>query len=356
MLPPPYPRRNFVIPSINNAPRTVASCTAKSLLLALCIILISLYGSLSEAAGFREITTQGVQFGVWYPTDAVSVKQRIGPFETTMAKDAPVRTGKHQIVLFSHGNGGRFRNHYLTAQELADVGYIVIAPQHQADYLVGSRKTAAALDHRYFELELSLKALRSNPDFSSHIAPGPVNGVGYSLGGATIMLAAGAGYNSQKAAQHCQKYDVEDAEFCESPGFIFRTIQSFRSDANLRLTPDPFRNEPILTGKAVIIAPVYQGLTVRRGLSLAGLTVIAITGDTIAQPRFHAEPLEQDVGTRVPSRLKSIAGHHYAFISPFPKWLTDQEDIPVAKDPVGFDRLTFLTAINKMILEALASP
>jgi predicted dienelactone hydrolase len=344
------------MPSNNNTCKSAVIFRTKSLLLAVFIISISLYGSLSQAAGFRDITTKGVQFGVWYPTDTVSVQQRLGPFKTSMSKDAPVLAGKHPIVLFSHGNGGRFRNHYLTAQALADAGYIVIAPQHQADYLVGSRKTAAALNHRYLELKLSLNALRSILDFSTHIAPGPVHGVGYSLGGATIMLAAGAGFDSKEAAQHCEKNGVEDAVFCESPGFIFRMIQSFRSDVNLRSIPDSFRNEPIVNGKAVVIAPVYQGFTFKSGLSLTELTVIAITGETIAQPRFHAERLEQIAGVNVPSQLKTIVGHHYAFISPFPKWLTDQEDIPVAKDPAGFDRLMFLAAVNEMILGTLGKP
>jgi len=343
------------MPLFNNTSKPVATFRAKGLLLAASVIFIALYGSMSQAAGFREMATKGMQFGVWYPTDTAGVKQRLGPFETTISKDAPVRTGKHPIVLFSHGNGGRYRNHYLTAQELADAGYIVIAPNHQADYLVGSRKTTAALDHRYLELELSLNAIRSNPDFSAHIASGPVHGVGYSLGGATIMLAAGAEYDSKITTQHCKENDVQDAAFCEIPGFIFRMIQSFRSDANLRPTSDSFRNEPIVTGKAVVIAPVYQGLNVKSGLSLIDLTVIAITGDTIAQPRFHAEQLAQDARTNIPSLLKSVPGHHYAFISPFPKWLTDQQNIPVAKDPVGFDRLAFLVAVNEMILGALSA-
>lgn len=343
--------------SINNTSTSPVSRGFNMVILSVLAIIVSLYGTITDAAGYRKISDKNVEFGVWYPTNAAGELQRLGPFETVMAKDAPVRAGRHPIILFSHGNSGRFRNHYLTAQALADAGYIVIAPQHQADHLVGSRKTAEALDHRYLELELSLHAVRNSPDFNPYIAPGPINGVGYSLGGFTIMLAAGGSFASETATQHCKEFAREDAAFCESPGFIFRTVQGLRANTNLRATTDPFRHAPIITGKAVVIAPVYQGLTLDDQLALSKLTVIAITGDMIAQPRFHAEPLAKAaLAQNSSSQLKTIKGHHYAFIAPFPKWLTDQEDIPVAKDPAGFDRPAFLSMVNGIILEALGNP
>jgi len=42
--------------------------------------------------------------------------------------------------------------------------------------------------------------------------------------------------------------------------------------------------------------------------------------------------------------------HHYAFISPFPAWLLEEEYIPVAIGPEGFDRESFLKDINEDIV------
>ena len=39
----------------------------------------------------------------------------------------PIREGQYEVVLFSHGNGGRYRNHYLTAQVLTDAGFKAMA-------------------------------------------------------------------------------------------------------------------------------------------------------------------------------------------------------------------------------------
>ena len=319
----------------------------------LMVGFLLLWHSASLAAGFREVEAQGMHFGLWYPSDTPVKLQRLGPFDTEMAKDAPVRAGRHKVVLFSHGNGGRYRNHHLTAQILAEAGFFVIAPQHEADYLVGGRKTAQALDHRYLELARALKFVRESPEFKDHISEGPVHGVGYSLGAATILLASGAGFESKRAERHCQANGRVDNEFCEDPGFLNRLIQSFRHEIDLRLTTDPFRNAPIITGNAVAIAPIYQGLDLGASLAIAELTVIAFTEDRIAKPKFHAVPLYEVARLKVPAKLETIAGHHYAFISPFPNWLTEKENIPVAKDPEGFDRLTFLKAVNAMVVESL---
>ena len=86
---------------------------------------------------------------------------------------------------------------------------------------------------------------------------------------------------------------------------------------------------------------------------MADLSVIAIIGDRIAQPKLHAEPLYEAARKQVRAVFETIAGHHYGFIAPFPQWLTYKEDIPVAKDPEGFDRSAFLRAVNAMILRAL---
>lgn len=304
------------------------------------------------ATGFREMSVDGVMFGVWYPSDATPTKQRLGPFDVEIARDAPILTGKHQIILFSHGNSGLYRNHYLTAQALVDAGFVVVAPQHKADYLVGGRKTAAALDHRYLELSKALTAVLDAPAFAGMIDQEQVHGLGYSLGGATILLATGAGFDTERIHQHCKENRASDPEFCSGSGMVYRLNQSFRHDVALRETSDPFRNPPLITGQVVLVAPAYHGVDPSPPLSMSKLTVIAIEGDTIAIPAFHARPLFEAISKGVASKYQSFEGHHYAFIGPFPKWLTDQEDLPVVKDPEGFDRAKFIRALNTSIVVA----
>lgn len=145
---------------------------------------------------------------------------------------------------------------------------------------------------------------------------------------------------------------MADATFCEDPGMIYRLIQSFRHDVDLRGTLDPFRSPPLITSKTVLVVPVFQGVDPTLALSMTHLTVFAVDDDTIAKPEFHVRSLFDAVSGDLPGAYHSISRHHFAFIVLFPKWITDQENIPVAKDPEGFDWAAFLKKVNAGIVSA----
>lgn len=263
--------------------------------------------------------------------------------------------GKHEIVLFSHGYNGFYRNHYLTIQALVNAGYVVVAPQHEADYLLGGSDTAAALNYRYFELSKALNAVIKSSEFSNYVNANRVNGLGYSLGSVSIMLASGATFSSQRYNDYCDQNQSLDPHFCEDPGWIYRLIQSFRHDVVLNPTSDSFNEQSLISGKVVLVAPLFQGIETTSKLSMSYLDVIAFDSDRIAIPPYHALPLYKAFSSNIPSEYHVVKGHHYAFIAPFPKWLTEEEDIPVAKDPEGFDRSVFLRDLNAKIVEIMTS-
>ena len=337
---------------------TVRTSSLASILLRFSSIFVAIFCAVSSSqgntAGYTKMASGDLEFGVWYPTDAPAVVQRLGPFETAYAKNA-VPSGKgREIILFSHGNGGRYRNHYLTAQMLANQGYVVVAPSHQADYLVGGPQTSGALVHRLMELEKALAVLHADSVFSQILAKTPVHGIGYSLGSATLLLASGLGFDRKVINSHCETHKNKDARFCNPPG---RRIEFFRKSVSVPNTPDRFVRDGIITGKLVLIAPVAQGVVAEKGgVTAQSVTIIAITGDKIAKPRFHAQYLRDILSSLTEVKYREHSGHHFAFIAPFPKWLTDQEDIPVANDPEGFSRIDFLNLVNTDILSVFRKP
>jgi len=117
----------------------------------------------------------------------------LGPFDVVQAVDAPLRAGTFQPVLMSHGLFGRARNHHLTAQALADAGFIAIAPVHAADHYIDTEKRAAALAWRFTELRHAVELVIRDEDFRDSMDLSVIHGVGYSLGTASILMGAGAG-------------------------------------------------------------------------------------------------------------------------------------------------------------------
>ena len=285
--------------------------------------------------------------GVWYPAEAPVTQGRLGPFDVEYAFDAAPAPGSFPPILLSHGNSGRYPNHHLTAAALTDAGFIVIAPQHSADHRIGGGSTAGAMALRIEELRRALEAARADPLLGLALDLTRVHALGYSLGGATVIAAAGAGIDLGVVEVHCDAHGVEDAAFCEPPPLLWRIVQRLRNPVSIEDMPDRFFVEPFVTGSVAAVAPIGQGLEiVPEDFVAARVLVIAIEGDRIAQPRFHAEALAAAVPPGRLEGLLSVPGHHFGFIAPFPEWLTSKEDIPVAEDPEGFDRSAFIELVN----------
>ena len=309
----------------------------------------------AKAAGFRTLEVNELVVGVWYPSDSSETAGRLGPYDVEFAFDAPLKEGKYQPILMSHGSYGRMRNHHLTAKALADSGFIVIAPTHTPDHLVGSsNKTFKALNWRMQELSHALEAVLQLSGFRNNIDLTWVHGLGYSLGAATVMAAAGAGIDGPSADKHCA--DNEDPNFCDTLSFIQRWKLKWIRDVNV---PDLVRDIPeihfplaFINGNIAVIAPIGQGLIIQENIFRANLVfVVGFEDDTITVPEFHFERLARIIpGNRLYGAVMR-AGNHSAFIAPFTNRVTDDEDIPADGDPLGFDRTKFISDLNEELIE-----
>lgn len=120
--------------------------------------------------------------------------------------------------------------------------------------------------------------------------------------------------------------------------------------------PNWFSISPFVNGLVAVVAPIGQGLEiVPERFAASQVLVVAIEGDQIAQPRFHAEAIAAAVPPEQFAGIISVPGHHYAFIAPFSERVTDKEDIPVVKDPEGFDRAAFINRVNAEIVDFFAA-
>lgn len=193
------------------------------------------------------------------------------------------------------------------------------------------------------ELRRALEAADADPALGPALDLARVHALGYSLGAATVLAAAAAGIDLNAVAAHCTAHGNEDAAFCEPPPLLWRLVQRLRKPVSIEDMPNQFFVEPFVNGRVAVVAPMGQGLRfVPEHFVAVRTTVIAIEGDDIVPPPFHAEPLASALPPERLAGFVSVVGRHYAFIAPFPEWLTSKEDVPVAKDPEGFDRPGFI--------------
>lgn len=319
--------------------------------LAVALFLYFGFAAPANATGFRMLEANGLEIGVWYPSNAPEEQGRLGPFDVSYAFASPPLTGRYQTILLSHGHGGRYRNHHLTAKALADAGFIVIAPNHTADSRIGGASTAAAMDRRISELSSALDAVLQVGAFRAVMDLSRVHALGYSLGAATVLEGAGASVNIPAFRAHCARNAEKDPDFCAEPSQVQRIVQWVRNPVFLPNKPDVFFKIPFINGDIVLVAPIGQGIEIQEGLFQARrVFVIGIDRDAVAVPQYHAQRVAQIIPDERLYDFVLRPGHHFAFIAPFPKWLTDEEDIPVANDPPGFDRAMFIAGLNKEIV------
>ena len=309
------------------------------------------------SVGFRVIKQDNNIVGVWYPSDVPVKAGQLGPFDVAYAFDAEPVHGQWPVIIFSHGRGGLFHNHHLTAKALAQAGFIVIAPQHNS--AKAGDKITEVLPLRVKELKRAFDVIKIDTKLGPLLDVSRIHAFGYSLGGATVMHAAGTGINLDLIATHCDKYSEEDVNFCSfGPSFPERIMEwlsslfdSPTSDSSTSIEiadmPNQSSVEPFINGAVAVVGSLGQGLEINAArLAAQKVLVVAIAGDDITPPRFHSEILAAMIPAHRSAGLISVPGHHYAFIAPFPERVTAYEYIPVAQDPEGFDRAAFIDEVN----------
>lgn len=155
-----------------------------------------------------------VRYTVWYPAQP-GVQQQplvIGPpgaplfVAGSSAIDAPVAPGRWPVLLLSHGNGGSARMMSWFGTALVQSGYVVVAVDHPGNNGVDAMTEAGSILvwNRADDLAVALAAVQADPVLAPHVDAGRLGLVGYSAGGFTALVAAGARPDMSRLAAFCK--------------------------------------------------------------------------------------------------------------------------------------------------------
>ncbi|MEW9623411.1 alpha/beta hydrolase family protein [Rhodanobacter geophilus] len=166
---------------------------------------------------------------VWYPAagNPAETPLQIGPPEQPLfdagraAADAPFAPGRHPVILFSHGFGGSARIMAWFGTALARAGDVVIAVDHPGTNARDPVTMAGSLLvwDRAVDLRAALDAAGADARIGPHLDMRRLGVAGFSMGGFTALVSAGARVDLDHIIRFCQSHaaDATCAAQAEAP-------------------------------------------------------------------------------------------------------------------------------------------
>jgi predicted dienelactone hydrolase len=269
-----------------------------------------------------------VRVTVWYPAAAGAKETPIdlGPpgkpffLEGASAADAAFADKKlRPTILLSHGFGGTARMMAWFGLKLAEAGYVVIAVDHPGNN--GEDKMTVPGSILFWEragdLAAALKAAKADPVIGPHVDNTNVGLAGFSLGGFTALVGAGARVDMTRLFDFCAA-NPKDGVCMPQKEFAFTMPQAKAALASPELSVAAARASedhhiPAIRGVFAIAPAVIQAL---RPESLARLSmpVAILLGDVdpVATPATNGLVAAKAIPGAELKRLPGVG--HYDFL------------------------------------------
>nr|MBP8097952.1 amidohydrolase family protein [Arenimonas sp.] len=247
---------------------------------------------------------------LWYPS-APGIATRFGtsrirPGYLAVADGTPRLPPSAPLIVLTHGTGGSAQSLAWLATELARRGALVVAADHPASS--GGDPERASMMQVWTQpndVRHLLDTLLASP-WGTRIDRQRIASVGFSLGGASAMLLAGARLDFERFSEFCKTHD--DGA-CRAFSRYFETVDAgFYARANGDLA------EPRLRA-AVAIAPGFTEAFTAESLRALPTPLLLVTGERDQQlpPQTHVYPMKHLLPANNEYREISNA-HHYSFL------------------------------------------
>lgn len=297
-----------------------------------------------------------LRYTVWYPAPAGSRETAltIGPPEAQLfdvgraALDAPVAGARLPTLLFSHGNGGSARMMGWLGTALARAGYLVIAVDHPGNNGVDEMTLPGSVLSwlRADDLRAALGAVQADPLLGPHVDPERLGVAGFSAGGYTALLAAGARPDLQRLLAFCQAHP-DDGVCRPQQEAITHTMEARIAAANSSaLSPwishaNESRAIPGVRAVFLLAPAIVQAFAPEQLSSLRQpVSIVLGEADAVAPPQSNGHAMHAVMPGSELQRLPDVG--HYDFLA--------------ACTPAGQQRLPELctTSVPKTQTHALA--
>lgn len=318
------------------------------LLSALCLVLFvsgNAGAGLIEGVGARKLEVvdpveqKPMDAVAFFPSPEPTDVTSMGPYQVDASRSATIGEGRYPLIMLSHGSMGSMWGHHGLASFLARQGYVVVSVTHVGDNFQDASRigSASVIYGRAMQISAALSATLADPALAPHIDPERIGFVGFSAGGTTGLILAGAKPDFARLEGYCAKRP-EDRHVCEAQGRIGMEGAELAPSADARIR------------SFVLLAPLSV-IFPREGLKSVAAPFLVYVGekDEALSPEDNALALARDMPSETGLEVVQNAGH-FTFLAACPPQMS--EAMPaLCTDPPGIDRAALHRVINADIAD-----
>lgn len=285
---------------------------------------------------------------VFYPTHDRETPWQAGPFTIDATRDAaPATDMRFPVVLLSHGRGGSPLSHRDLAIALARAGFVVVMPTHLGDAAGHPRAATQAqiLMDRPQQAEAALNTALASPRFAAMADAQRIGMIGYSAGGYTALILAGAQPDFAAAQTYCAHHD--DAGSCpphaassaNAPMASGAELATWRPQADARI-------------KALVLLDPLGVMFDKAGLSNVRMPTLLYRPQDDAYLGSAGNALAVAAALPTPPEIRVVPGKHFVFIDPCPPAIVAEAAL-ICEDAPGVDRAAIHREMERDIVAFL---
>ena len=286
-------------------------CAVLALLLAYCPLVVQAEPQAHWSVGFHRLSfldpldDQPMRAIAFYPSAQAEGLTKMGNYEVEATEGAKIAIGRYPLLMLSHGNTGTPLALHDLATSLARKGFVVVAVLHPGDnYKDHSRLgTLSNLYGRPMQISAAISATLADADISPYVHDDQVGVIGYSAGGETALILAGAEPDLDRLRRYCQERP-EDHDACTTKGELIADRDDLVPVSDSRV-------------RALLLMAPLSLMFGRQTLADVHVPVLLYSGenDSLVFPDMNADALARKLPMEPEFKVIPGAGH-FVFMAP----------------------------------------
>src|SRR5476649_1379060 len=198
--------------------------------------------TLYSSVGYHEMTfldpldLQPMRAIAFYPSSEQAHTSKLEGYTVEAGADTKVAIGRFPMLMLSHGNVGTPLALHDLATSLARKGFVVVAVIHPGDNSKDHSRlgTLSNLYGRPLQISEAITATLGDPMLAPFVDADQVGVIGYSAGGETALILAGAKPDFDRLRRYCQERP-EDRDACTTKGELVVDRDDLQPQADPRI-------------------------------------------------------------------------------------------------------------------------